>query len=115
DVGLAVAQRWNREPQDREPEEEVPPEVAGFNLAREDAVRAGDDATRDRAQGVVAQTPHMTALDRTQKGRLQRPRELADLVEQHGSRAGPLKDPGAARGGAGVGPPGHARQRGLDA
>ena len=82
---------------DREPEVEVRAEGAAVDLLAQVAVGGGDDAHVDLRGCVGADAAHLARLEHAQQLRLQRQRQLADLVEEQRAAVGLLERAGARR------------------
>src|SRR5918912_1538873 len=78
----ALAQRWQSEQNDGEPEVEVFPKVPKLRLPLQVAVRGGEDPHVDLAVANPAHAPHRALLDRAQELPLQRQLDIADFVEK---------------------------------
>ena len=114
DVLAALAQRWQGERHDVQAVVEILAEAPGGDLGREVAVGRRDDAHVDRNLGGRADAGDLALLQRPQELRLQRERQLADLVEEDRAGVGGLEAPGAGAVGAGVGAAFDAEELGLE-
>ncbi len=83
--------------------EQVGAKAPALDLALEVAVRRGDHANVDAVEAVGADALDLAALQGAQELRLERERQLADLVEEEGPAVGHLELPGAVARGAGEG------------
>ena len=88
----AIAQRREAQPDLREAEEEVLAEVSRVDLVAEIAVRRGDDAHVDLHRGVVTDAHDLVTLEHAQELRLERHRQLADLVDEDGAAGRRLEE-----------------------
>ena len=84
------------EPRGAEPERQVAAEPAGLDLAREIAVRRGDDPQVGRARGRLADPHALAGLEHAQQLGLDRQRQLADLVEEQRAAVRRLEQPAFA-------------------
>ena len=75
---------------DVEPVEEILAEAPGLHLGGEIAVRRGDEAHVD-VLGAPADRLHLARLERAQDLRLDRERQLADLVDEERALVGLLE------------------------
>ena len=94
DHPAAFAERRNRQRDAVEPVVQIRAKPPRGDFFGEIAVRRGDEANvdLDRRHGTDARD--LTDLDRAQQLRLQRRRQLADLVEKHGAAVGCLEQTG---------------------
>ena len=84
----SLAQRRQRERHHAQAIEEIRAEAAGGHLAGEVAVGRGDEPHVDRLGLGRAERANLALLDRAQQLRLQRQRQLADLVQEQGAAVG---------------------------
>ena len=91
----ALAQRRDVQREHGEPVVEVGAEAAAVHLALEVAVGGGDDAHVDACARSRADALDLALLQRAQQLRLQRERQLADLVEEQRAAVGDLELAGA--------------------
>src|SRR6185312_10976150 len=91
DLAGALAQRRDHERDAVEPIVEILTERAARHLGVEVAVGRGDEAHVDRQRRQAADAQHLALLDDAQELDLDRQRQLADLVEEHGPAVGGLE------------------------
>ena len=91
DVLGTLAKRRDREHDDRDAVVEVEPEAAVVDLGAQIAVRRGDEAHVDRDLVAAADAAEAPPLERPEQRRLERGRELADLVEEEGAAVSALE------------------------
>ena len=97
DVVAALAQRRNLDREHRQPEEQVLAELPLGHPLLEVAVGRGDDADVDVQRLGAADPLETPLLERAQDLRLQRQRQLADLVEEQRAAMRQLEPAGLAR------------------
>ena len=81
-VAASLAQRRQLDDDDREPVVQIEAEATAVHLGAEIAVRRRDDAHVDRDVVLAADAPDAPPLEHAEQVRLDRERELADLVEE---------------------------------
>src|SRR6185369_13749332 len=101
DVLRALAQRRDVDARHREPEIEIGPEGPLIGLGAQVAVGRGDDADVDLDVLLAADAAERPPLEDAEQGRLDRQRQLADLVEEDRSAVRELEGPLLAALGAG--------------
>src|SRR5262249_31176296 len=85
----------------REPEVQIFAKFSRADLALEVALRGGDDAHVGRERSVSTHASELACLEDAQKLGLHVERELADLIEEHGSAVGKLEGTLSHRDGSG--------------
>ncbi len=92
-----LAQRRDDEGHAVQPEIQVLPERAAAHLGLEVAVRGRDEADVDLDGGQPADPHHLSLLDDPEELGLDRGRQLADLVEEHGALSAVRAAPASPR------------------
>src|SRR5262249_37565758 len=85
DFGQALAQRWNDNQDAVETKEQVTPESSRPHLGFEIAVGGRNEPDVDRTRLQTADAPDLLFFDHSQQLDLNRSRQLANLVEEHGA------------------------------
>src|SRR6478672_47441 len=85
DIALPLAQRWNVDRKHRQSEIEILSKLPRRDRCLQIAIGCGDDAHVHVERDVAADALEAPLLDRTQNLRLQRERQLSDLVEKQGA------------------------------
>src|SRR5690348_5477678 len=104
DVPLPLPQRWDRDREDRQPEEEVLAKALGRDLRTQSTVRGGDEPHVDLDRSRSTHPFEALLFERTQDLGLQRDREVADFVEEERATVGHLELARLACGSAGKRP-----------
>ena len=91
EIVLPIAQRRQRERDDVEAVEEILAERAGLDRGLEVAVGRRDQPEVDAYRPRAADALELALLQRAQQLRLQRERQLADLVEEQRAAVGQLQ------------------------
>src|SRR5204863_9303858 len=110
----ALAERGNRDREDRQPEVEVLAVLPRRDGCLQVAVRRGDDADVYLQGGGAADPLEPFLLERAQNLGLERKRQVADLVEEQRAAMRQLELARLARGGAGKGTLFVAEQLGFE-
>src|SRR4029077_1201232 len=113
-VASPAMQRGQRDPGDREAEEEIVAESARLHLPIEIATCRGDDAHVHPLPAVRPDALDLAALDRAQELGLQDRVELADLVDEEGPSVRLFEDPQSLGERSREGAPLVAEERRLD-
>src|SRR5260370_35557104 len=103
DVLAPAAQGRDLQGEDVQAVEEVLPEGPLAHAPLQVAVGGGQDADVGAAGGRIADALVLAVLDEAEQLRLERERQVADLVQQQGPAFGQRDPPGMAAGGAGEG------------
>src|SRR5207247_143498 len=85
DLARPLAQRWDHERRRRQPKVEVLAKHAARHRVLEIAVRRGDEPHVDRARLERTDPEHGAIFEHAQELRLERERELGELVEEYGA------------------------------
>ena len=91
DVLAPVAERRDLDREDAEPEEQVLAELARGHQLAERPVGRGQEPDVDRPGPGISHGRHLAMLDRPEQLDLDRRRDVADLVQQHGPPVGQLE------------------------